>query len=822
MRRSSEDGPEGSGGEAEDLPPKAEPREPAEDAAGETTKNETAKAETAKAEEPAAGAPPVREVKTSRTVVVGESHESEPPVELTEEHEESAAPMIDDESPVEDWPDEISLPGASHPPTPESIWRTHAIVPAQAPNRPRSEPPPDAAFHAAPESAPVIPVPPPFVPFPDSLPFDAAKTTKRPAVAPPPPPPDELSLPVAPPFPVPSAPPAPVSAARVPSVQPPRPSSRPSPQPSMPPPVGLPKVMISEEAYRPSQVPPVATPSKPSSLPPPSAPGAPRTPSLRDTPAFGVMPQPGMRASPPFGTAAVPQPETRTSPPFGTYVNPASAPPHPHAAVDGLLQPSSTSEPPMEVPADAALEETDEEETAAPIVEDAPEEDEAAARERPKALVIDDEAAVDEAEEVSVEEAEEEPSESGTAAPTMDDAGLFPPEEAEEKPSSVEDVFAPPTAAARRFATESEEEGHERPRQASLVDALPSVISIPEDDIPRVASALHAPPLPVQPETPAEPEPASAAKTSAEGKAAERIEEEELAETDVQSIEGDEGPAGQAAPVAARPRPRPVAIPARPSRPRRRRKHGERRPWWEEIFDEEYIRSLPKYTPDQTRHEVDYLERVLGVAKTARILDVGCGEGRHAVELAARGYEVVGLDLSIAMLARAGEAAQAKGVKINFIQGDMRDMRFDAAFDAIYCVGTTFGYFDDDANAGVLAGIFRALKPGGRLLLGMCNRDHVLLNQPRSTWFQGDDRQYLEDTDFNYITSRLVVKRSWATSAGDQESVEYSVRLYALHEMGRILHTAGFKVTEVSGHFATPGVFFGADSSTLLLLAEKP
>ena len=219
---------------------------------------------------------------------------------------------------------------------------------------------------------------------------------------------------------------------------------------------------------------------------------------------------------------------------------------------------------------------------------------------------------------------------------------------------------------------------------------------------------------------------------------------------------------------------------------------------------------------------MDFVERALGVAKTARILDLGCGDGRQAVELAHRDYEVVGLDLSLPMLARAGEAAQAKGVKINFIQGDMRDLRFDGAFDAVYCVGATFGYFDDDTNQAVLASTFRALKPGGRLLLSMINRDYVTYNQPRSTWFQGDDRQYLEDTDFNFITSRLVVKRSWATSAGDQETVEYTIRLYSLHELGKILHAAGFRVIEVSGHVVTPGTFFGADSATLLLVAERP
>ena len=81
------------------------------------------------------------------------------------------------------------------------------------------------------------------------------------------------------------------------------------------------------------------------------------------------------------------------------------------------------------------------------------------------------------------------------------------------------------------------------------------------------------------------------------------------------------------------------------------------------------------------------------------ILDLACGTGQHAVELASRGYSVVGYDLSVAMLARAADEAQDRSQKLNFLQGDMREMAFEEMFDGVYCWSTSFGYFDDEKNS---------------------------------------------------------------------------------------------------------------------------
>lgn len=805
--------------------------------------------------ETAHGLSPAQAIAMSRAVVLGDEA-GEVPIDLTEESNAGAPPAPDHEDHTDEVPGQLleaAVAAAALAPPPRP--RPSFAAAAAPPKRP-SEPPPQASFRAEPSSS-VIPVPPPFVPFPASpAPVQDPAAAHRPAVQPSPPTP--LVLPTAPPAPTPPA-------AKV------RPSM---PVPAAPPVEPLPKVIISEEAYRPSQPPP-ATPAPPPPQParasqrpappirpiskPPEPPPRPSEPPLEiaddavvedgsagpdvvDLPAADVEELSEGAAVPeepaaPAAAEALSAPDRRKktgrdegwddiadaeeaaadagagsadeepTPAEGRTFGPEAAPAEAGAAGTGPAQaPGAT---PAPVPASYP--------TASVGAE--PQEDTEEVSLRDVEVVRD--AAEPEPEPGAAANAADEPS----AAPAVgtDDGvggglGDFAPPGAAAPRAGADDPFAPPATAA----TTSERPPVEEPADLGL-DAPPSVIPIPEDDVPRSPmtteaklAELEATFLPGV--APAGGTARAETKPAATTEPAEEVAEE-LGEADVQSLETEESEPS-AAPLMAPERPRPSTVPR--ARGRRRRRHGERRPWWEEIFDEEYIRSLPRYSADQTRREVEFIERSLGVARGARILDLGCGDGRHAVELALRGFEVVGLDLSLPMLARAGDHAQARSAKLNFIQGDMRDLRFDAAFDAVYCVGTTFGYFDDDTNVQVLANAARALKPGGRFLLQVCNRDHVLWHQPRSTWFQGDDRQYLEDTDFNFIKSRLTVKRSWATSAGDQETIEYSIRLYSLHEMGKMFHAAGFRVIEISGQYATPGVFFGGDSPHLILLAEKP
>jgi len=243
--------------------------------------------------------------------------------------------------------------------------------------------------------------------------------------------------------------------------------------------------------------------------------------------------------------------------------------------------------------------------------------------------------------------------------------------------------------------------------------------------------------------------------------------------------------------------------------------------WWDELFGDDFLRTMDHLTDTQIKTEVTFIEDSLGVQKGGVVLDLACGSGRHAVEMAIRGYNVVGYDLSLAMLARAADEAHDRKQKLNFLHGDMRDMGFEEMFDGIYCWSTSFGYFDDEKNQLVAQRIHRALRTGGMLLLDVANRDFVTQRQPSLVWFEGDGCVCMDEMRVDFITSRLKVKRMVILDDGRTREMDYSIRLYTLHELGRMLHDVGFKVTDVSGHPATPGVFMGADSPRLIVCAER-
>ncbi|MGF1467487.1 MAG: methyltransferase domain-containing protein [Sandaracinaceae bacterium] len=365
--------------------------------------------------------------------------------------------------------------------------------------------------------------------------------------------------------------------------------------------------------------------------------------------------------------------------------------------------------------------------------------------------------------------------------------------------TDVEELDLDVDGAARTEAAEAEAPSHaERPRGAERTPPPPPPSAAPELPSDNGAAALVGrppPPPKVGARTPPPPRPAP-----------EEDPAEEIALP----------PPPPAAPgVEAPPPPPSPEMEAGGATP------GEGPEWWRSLFDDDYLRTVPIPVPKNIKRQCDFIVERLGLAPGATLLDVGCGLGLHAVELTRRGYLVVGLDLSQSMLQRAEEEAKEHGLPINFLHADMREMTFDGGFDAVLCWGTTFGYFDDETNRRTIRRIYDALKPKGLLLLDVVNRDFVIRQQPNLVWFEGDGCVVMEETQCNFISSRLRVKRTVILDDGRQHDTVYSLRLYSLHELGKILHQRGFRVVEVSGLESHPGVFFGADSPKMIVLAER-
>ena len=244
--------------------------------------------------------------------------------------------------------------------------------------------------------------------------------------------------------------------------------------------------------------------------------------------------------------------------------------------------------------------------------------------------------------------------------------------------------------------------------------------------------------------------------------------------------------------------------------------------WPVAFFDDDYLRIyLPQLTPERTEAETRFIASSLGLPSGGRVLDLACGVGRHAIGMAKLGHRVTGVDFNARYLEIAAADAGAAGVQVEWRAGDMRELGDVRAFDAAYSYFTSFGYFSDDDNERVLAGVARAVRPGGRFLLEMANRDYLLTHPQQRTWKQRDDGALLmEETTLELASSRIVARQMLIDpQGGTQVTKEYSLRTYTCAELSALLRRHGFDVREVSG--GADGEPYGVESRRLALVAER-
>jgi len=218
--------------------------------------------------------------------------------------------------------------------------------------------------------------------------------------------------------------------------------------------------------------------------------------------------------------------------------------------------------------------------------------------------------------------------------------------------------------------------------------------------------------------------------------------------------------------------------------------------WFERWFDQDYLRVYQHRDERDAAAGVALLERTVAPERRARMLDLACGAGRHLALLNDRGPEVIGLDLSSTLL---GEARRRLGTAAPLIRADMRRLPFaDSSFGVVTSFFTSFGYFDDDANAATLAEIVRVLDAGGTLLLDVLNRPHAIRHLPPDGVREIDGATVHEARRWDPQTHRIE-KTIELTSAGRVRSQLESVRVYDAAELDALLVQAGLSVTSRFG-----------------------
>jgi 2-polyprenyl-3-methyl-5-hydroxy-6-metoxy-1,4-benzoquinol methylase len=215
--------------------------------------------------------------------------------------------------------------------------------------------------------------------------------------------------------------------------------------------------------------------------------------------------------------------------------------------------------------------------------------------------------------------------------------------------------------------------------------------------------------------------------------------------------------------------------------------------WYQEFFEEMGIEYEDYPFTKDTEKEVEWMIKEYLTDPEMKILDVGCGTGRHAINLATRGYKnITGIDLSPSMIESAQKAAREKNVTVDFRVCDARQLPFEDEFDATLCLCEgAFGLLEDDyENYKVLRAIYRSLKNHGIFILTTLN--------------------LFRDAKFDPMTCRVEMEVEITNKNGVKKILECSDRSYTFPELKWVLEQHGFEVISGASPFSKEPIQYGS------------
>jgi cyclopropane fatty-acyl-phospholipid synthase-like methyltransferase len=241
--------------------------------------------------------------------------------------------------------------------------------------------------------------------------------------------------------------------------------------------------------------------------------------------------------------------------------------------------------------------------------------------------------------------------------------------------------------------------------------------------------------------------------------------------------------------------------------------------WYRTFFTPSVMRFWEAAVPPAaTENEVAFVVRHAGVHPPARILDVPCGNGRHALALAKAGFTVTGIDFAPAAVDRAQRAAHTAGVTVRFEHSDMLELEVDEPGDALICMGNSIGYCEPALTGQLLRRFASAVRVGGRLILdtSICAESLLPIQPHRTFSFEGGTYEQ----EIVYDAAQSIVKtRAQLTIDGNREELLYRHFVMTGGELTRALGSVGFRTHGLYG--STDDAAFGPGSPRLMLVAVR-
>ena len=244
--------------------------------------------------------------------------------------------------------------------------------------------------------------------------------------------------------------------------------------------------------------------------------------------------------------------------------------------------------------------------------------------------------------------------------------------------------------------------------------------------------------------------------------------------------------------------------------------------WWAYLFRVKHRQQIPGI--DILDNElIKLIVDVLRLEPGQRVLDLGCGSGVHTLRLARQSIECVGLDISPSLVAYDKRQAELAGAQnARYIVGDMRRPPLGQAFDAAIILSASFGFFDEAGNRAVLAGIYRALRPGGRVLLDLPDLAHFM-DLRRKSWENLEGGFILFEEWYDPVICTRYISFRYLDSDGVMNMADEPehLRVYSLIELKALLAQAGLEYTAAYGSPLPPAIAYSADYRRRMIVVAR-
>lgn len=222
---------------------------------------------------------------------------------------------------------------------------------------------------------------------------------------------------------------------------------------------------------------------------------------------------------------------------------------------------------------------------------------------------------------------------------------------------------------------------------------------------------------------------------------------------------------------------------------------------------------------DETKQEVDQIISLLEIPLRSKILDLCCGQGRHSLELASKGFIITGVDRTLKYLEKAKSDANAKNLSVEFILDDMRHFKRLNYFDAVIIMYTSFGYFSNPIdNMQVLHNAYNSLKENGSLLIDLMGKEIVARIFSVRDCYELNGTTYIEErkvtNNWNWIENRWIMIKD-----NIKQEFRLSHWLYSANELSIMLNDAGFSFVKILGNLR--GAPYNHTAQRLIALARK-